>query len=220
MNASVSLMRRADVPSGLRHVFRYPRTRAVVAAVVAVCAACALAVLRWPSPVLAYYLAAILLLGVVILQTLVLARFRSSNWLVQAGDSGLYVQLRSYLNHRFPADDPTVVLIPYSMIRSARLARGTRTIPDSDSPRGVTTQPVRLVELELAGDTAPLAQALTDEQARCGPDWRERGGRSTRYQHHPVRLVSPTTLQMEWEVVPDRQALLNILRPLTDATRP
>jgi hypothetical protein len=201
-------MRLADVPSGLRHVFRYPRTRAVVAAVVAVCAACTLAVLRWPSPVLAYYLAAVFLLGVVILQTLVLARFRSSNWLVQAGDSGLYVQIRSYLNHRFPADDPTVVLIPYPMIRSARLAHGTRTIPDSDSPRGVTTQSVRLVELELAGDTAPLARALVDEQARCGPDWRQRGGRSARYQHHPVRLVSPTTLEMEWEVVPDREALL------------
>jgi len=201
-------MRLADVPSGLRHVFRYPRTRAVVAAAVAVCAACALAVLRWPSPVLAYYLAAVLLLGVVILQTMVFARFRSSNWLVQAGDSGLYVQLRSYLNHRFPADDPTVVLIPYPMIRSARLAFGTRTIPDSDSPRGVTIQSVPLVELELAGDTAPLARALIDEQSRCGPDWRQRGGRSTRYQHNPVRLVSPTTLQMEWEVVPNRETLL------------
>ena len=207
------LLRLADVPSGLRHIFRYPRTRALVAAGVAVCSACTLAVLRWPSPVMAYYLAAVLLLGVVILQTLVLARFRSSNWLVQAGDRGLYVQLRSYLNHRFPSDDPSVVLIPFPVIRSARLARGTRTIPDSDSRRGVTTQSVRLVELELAGDTALLAQALMDEQARCGPDWRQRGGRSTRYEHHPVRMVSPTTMQLEWEVVPGRETLLDILRP-------
>ncbi len=177
----------------------------------AVGVAIALIALRWPSPVVAYYLAGVLLLGVVILQTLVLARFRSSNWLVQAGHEGLYVQLRSYLNHRFPAGDPTVAFIPYQMIRSARLARGTRTIPDADSRTGVTTKPIRLVQLELVGDTAPLAQALTDERARCGPDWRERGGRSTRYQHHPVRMVSPATLQLEWEVVPDAETLLAIL---------
>ena len=125
----------------------------------------------------------------------------------------MHVQVRSYLNHRFSGDDPTVVFIPYQAIRSARLARGTRTIPDSDSPSGLTTQPLRLLELELAGDTALLARALTAERARCGPEWRQHGGRSGRYQHQPVRLVSPTTLQLEWEVVPSRETLLELLRP-------
>jgi hypothetical protein len=213
VSSSVRLLRLANVPAARREIFRYSRARALGVAVAAVCTASALAVLRWPNPALAFYLAGVLLLGVVILHAFVLARFRSSNWLVQADDTGLYVQFRSYLNYRFPGETPTVAFIPYEMIRSARLARGTRTIPDGDSPSGVTTKPVRLVELELTGDTAPLTQALADEQARCGPQWRQRGGRSTRYQHHPVRMFSPTTLQLEWEVVPDPEALLDILRP-------
>ena len=93
-------------------------------------------VFRWPGPVVAYYVAGVALVSVVTLQTFVLARFRSSNWLLQAGDAGLHVQFRSYLNHRFPADHRTVVFIPYQLIRSARLARETRTIPDSDSRAG------------------------------------------------------------------------------------
>jgi len=209
----VRLLRLADVPEARRQVFRYSRARALAAAVAIVCAAVALIALRWPHPAVAYYIAGVLLLTVVILQTYVLARFRSSNWLVQEDDAGLYVQFRSYLNYRFPADDATVAFIPYQLIRSARLASGTRMVPDSDSRSGLTTQRTRLVELELTGDTAPLAQALAEEQARCGPQWRQHGGRPTRYHHHPVRLVSPTTLQLEWTVVPGRETLLALLRP-------
>ena len=123
------------------------------------------------------------------------------------------MQFRSYLNYRFPADHATVVFIPYHVIRSARLASGTRMVPDSDSRSGLTSQRTRLVELELTEDTAPLAQALAEEQARCGPQWRQHGGRPTRYHHHPVRLVSPTTVQLEWAVVPSRETLLELLRP-------
>ena len=82
---------------------------------------------------LASYVAGVLLLTVVVLQTYVLARFRSSNWLLQAGDTGLHVQFRSYLNHRFAAVDPTVVFIPYRLIGPsawhARLERFRIAIP-------------------------------------------------------------------------------------------
>jgi hypothetical protein len=204
-------LRLADVPGTRQQVFRYSRARALIVAVIAACAGAVMVVLGWPSLALAYYLAGIILLGLVILHNFVRARFRSSNWLVQAGDDGLFVQFRSYLNYRFPKDAATVVFIPYREIRAARLALGSRTVPDSDARGGLTTQPLRLVELELAGDTAPLAQALADERARSASDWRRHGASTTRYQHHPVRMVSPTTLQMEWEVVPDREELLEIL---------
>jgi hypothetical protein len=213
VSADLRVLRLADTPAARGQIFRYPRGRAIGAAAAIVCAAVALAVLRWPNPVLASYVAGVLVLSLMILQTFVLARFRSSNWLVQANETGLHVRFRSYLNHRFAADDPTVVFIPYRAIRSARLVRGTRTIPDSDSPSGLTTKPARLVELELSGDVTPLAQALAAERARCGPDWRQHGGRSARYQHHPVRLLSPATLQLEWEVAPSRETLLDLLRP-------
>jgi hypothetical protein len=175
-----------------------------------------LVLLGWHQrSVVPYYLAGVLLVGLVILQTFVLARFRPSNWLVQVNEEGLFVQFRSYLNYRFPSDDSTVVFIPYQEILSARLALGRRTIPDGDSPGGMTEQRLRLVELELTGDSAPLAKALADEFARCGPE-RRHGGWSAgpaRYHHHPVRMVSPSTLQLEWGVVPRREVLLDILRP-------
>jgi hypothetical protein len=209
----MKLLRLADVPEAQGQIFRYPRGRALAVVTATACACVALVVFRWPNPAVAYYVSGVSAVTVALLQTLVLARFRSSNWLLQAGDTGLHVQFRSYLNHRFRADDPTVVFIPYQLIRSARLASETRAIADSDSPSGLTTRTVHLVELELIGDVSPLAQALAAERARCGPRWREHGGTPTRYHHHPVRMLSPTTLLLEWEVVPDRERLLDLLRP-------
>ena len=210
-------LRLADVPAAARdRVFRSSPARALFAAVAAICGSGVLVLLGWHQrSVVPYYLAGVLLLGLVILQTFVLARFRPSNWLVQVNDEGLFVQFRSYLNYRFPSDDLTVVFIPYQEILSARPLLGPRTIPDSDSRTGMTEQRLRLVELELTGDSAPLVKALTNEFGRCDPE-RSHGGwsaRPARYHHHPVRMVSPTTLQLEWDVVPRREVLLDVLRP-------
>jgi hypothetical protein len=154
------------------------------------------------------------------MRRLVLARFRASNWLLRTSDAGLFVQFRSYLNYHFPREDPTVVFIPYHEIRSARLVRERREIPDTDSRSGQSTsvQFRRFVELELAGDSAPLARALRAESEKLAP--KEARGYRSIYRHSPVRLISPTRLQLEWGVVPSARVLVNALRRYTEIAAP
>jgi hypothetical protein len=159
----------------------------------------------------------VLLLGLIVMHKFVLARFRPSNWLVRMSDAGLFLQFRSYLNHHFPEEDLTVVFIPYREIRSARLVRESRDIPyrDLESPRVERTseQRRRLVEFELAGDLAPLTQALADESAKHPPN-------ATLYRHYPVRIASPPFVQVEWNVVPNPKVLLEALRRYTNIATP
>jgi membrane protein YdbS with pleckstrin-like domain len=116
-------MRLADVPLDPRdRVFRYSKLRALLGATMV--AAICLAVLlvgwfksAWP----AYFIAAVLSLCVLMLQKLVTARFRPSNWLLRMTDHGLFIKFRFYLNHHFDVQDLTVVFLPYSEIRTARL---------------------------------------------------------------------------------------------------
>ena len=65
-------------------------------------------------------------------QRLIFGRFRSSNWLLRMTDHGLYVKFRSYLNHHFAAEDLTVVFLPYSEMRSARMVKERQELPDRD----------------------------------------------------------------------------------------
>jgi hypothetical protein len=205
------LLRLADVPTYERdRVFRYSAARALFATCAVIVVSGGLFVLGWyERSVLAYYVGAVLLLGLLILRRFVVARFRSSNWLVRMGDAGVFVQFRSYLNYRFPVDDPTVVLFRDGDIRSARVVNARRDIPQPDDPPAqvdrVTRVSQRLVEFELAVDAAPLTAALADESAR-------RASTGATYRHHPVRMTSPTTLELEWGVVPRAEVLLDGLR--------
>jgi hypothetical protein len=211
------LLRLDEVPiAAEQQVFRYSPVRALSAGLIGICAAGGFAWLGWLRRAgVAYYLAAVILAAVVVLQTFVRARFLPSNWLVRAGDEGLFVQFRSYLNYRFPAGDATVVFIPYREVRSARLVHERRDIPDRSSPAAqvdrISEHRRRLVEIELAAETGELARALAAEAAWCGPEARQHGITITRYKHYPMRLVSPETLQLEWNVVPRPEQFLALL---------
>ncbi|PYV19417.1 MAG: hypothetical protein DMG07_01970 [Acidobacteria bacterium] len=216
-------MRLAEVPTTERdRVFRYSRARAlalVCALIVIGSGAVRLGLQRraW----LPFYVAGMLILVLVVAQRLILARFRTTNWLARAGDTGLFIQFRSYLNYGFPAEAPTVVFIPYEEIRRARRVRKRRRVP-AMGDRDESSEQVRtVVELELAGDTAPLAQALAAELATPAPkEARWYGSTSTRYKHHPVRLKSPACLEVEWGVVPNARAFLDGLRRYTEIEPP
>lgn len=215
----MKLVRLADVPHGrLDHVFRNSRAAAVVAAASAIVVSGVLigVGLRTGSG-LAYYLAGALLLGLLVLRRLVLARFRPSNWLVRMTGEGLFIQFRSYLNHRLGANDQTVVFIPYREIRSARKVREHLEVPyrDLDQPLSERTSEVRrtLVEFELTGDCGPLADALSKEHAR-------RPARGALYKHYPVRLTVPPVLQVEWRVVPGVDDFLEAMRPHVIVAQP
>lgn len=152
---------------------------------------------------------------------IVTARFRPSNWLVRMCETGLYVQYRSYLNYQLPDDESSVVFLSYGEIASAWLVRERVKTPDPTGNGGTRTQTLRYVELELSGDTAPLAQALQSEQAEQAP-LKERwyGKTSTLYHDYPVSMAAPPFLRIRWEVVPTAQKFLDALRPYTPIVEP
>jgi len=211
-------MRLGDVPKSEQdRVFRYSTARAASFSLVAFLAVTAL---LWfglgRRSGFAVYLAAAIVVGMIVMRRFILARFQPSNWLVRMGDGGLFIQFRSYLNHHFPPDDLTVVFIPYSAVRSARRVTERREMPyrDPDWYRAVrvTRQTRRLVEFELADDSS-LAKALEDEIARKPPSERHRYGSSgTKYNHAPVWLVGPGLLDVEWGVAPGAHSFLEALR--------
>lgn len=215
------LLRLSDVdPSRLDRVFYYSRVRALVFAFVALGAGAALLVpaasAHWNA---GYYLAAVILLSVLLLKRFVTARFRPSNWLVRMNDTGLFIQFRSYLNYHLPAEDLTVVFLSYHEIPSARLVRERARV--SDSRGGTATQIRRYIELELAEDIQPFAKALQAEMVEKAPsEKRWYGSSSTLYEDHPVRMSSPPFLQLRWQVVPRAQKFLDALRPYTTIADP
>jgi hypothetical protein len=212
-------MSEVNVTAGDR-VFYYSRIRAVLLVIAVLCASGAFAVSASRSrSVLAYYVAGLLLFGLVLMRRYVTVRFRPSNWLIRMTDLGLFIQFRSYLNCHLPAEDLTVVFVPYDGIRSARLVRERNKVPDTDG--GTAVQTLRFVELELAGDPAPLAQALATELARPAPgEKRWYGSTSTLYKHYPVRMPYPPFLQVQWSIVPGPAAALEALRPYATIADP
>jgi hypothetical protein len=208
----VRLLRVADVPASERDLlFLHSRARALIAAGALVAVSVVSTVLGWQRhALLLYYIAAVLLGALVVFHGLVTARFRPTNWLVRASDDGLYIKFRSYLNSRFPTDQLTVVFIPYAAIRSARLVRERREVPDHESSRradSVTIQRGTTVVLEFSGDVTPVTQAIEEETRRV----LGRKGPGTRYRHTPVRMSSGNTLELDWTVVPRASALLALL---------
>ena len=146
----------------------------------------------------------------------VTARFHPSNWLVRMSETGIYVQYRSYLNYEMPADDPSVFFLSFGEIVSARLIKERVETPDP-SRGGTQTQFLRHVELELSGNTAPLADALNNERGEQAP-MKKRwygGSSSTLYRDYPVNMTAPTFIRIHWDVVPGAYAFLEALAPYT-----
>ena len=204
-------------------VFRYSPTRMALLFLGVVCMGIALLLVDWQGRsrsvhYIAYYIDGVLLLGLVLMRRFLLARFRPSNWLVRMRHDGLLIQFRSYLNYSLPAEDVTVVSIPYQNIRSARSVRERSTIQGED---GTTEQTRRLVEFELVGDLTPLSKALAAELARPAPKQKTwYGNTSTLYRHYPVRMVSSPFLQVEWSAVPGAAGFLDALRSYTTIAPP
>ena len=166
----MQLLRLAELPLNQRdQVFYYSRVRAVAGAVIlAAIATAALIFGRQTGAWLAYYVAAVAVICLLLFQKLVTARFRPSNWLVRMTDHGLFIKFRSYLNHHFSEQDTTVVFVRYSEMRSARLHKERQEHPDRDDRyrSATTTRTRRLLELELADNSTQFAGALGKERAR------------------------------------------------------
>lgn len=206
----MQLMRLSEVPirQGDR-VFRHSPERAVFAVGCVGIAIAGLLVLGWQrGSGLAYYLAGVLLVGMLVMRRFVSARFRPSNWLLRMGGEGVFLQFRSYLNCHFPESDHTVVFIPYREIRAIRRVDERSEIPYRDLDRPFVERSTErrrcLVEFELSGDTSLFAKALDDERARRPPG-------ATLYRDYPARFSSPGCVRVEWNVAPGAQAFLDAM---------
>jgi hypothetical protein len=212
------LLRLQDVEIGLNdRVFRHARLQALIVWLAGFAATTALFFHaytgKWPP---GYIFGSFLLLFVLLTLRMVTARFHPSNWLVRMNETGIYVQYRSYLNYQLPTDDPSVVFVSLGEIASARLVKERVATPDPAKPGGTQTQYLRYVELELSGETAPLAEALQAERAEQAPlEKRWYGTSSTLYRDYPLTMTAPTFLRIRWDVVPGAHKFLNALRPYT-----
>ena len=212
------LLRLQDVEIGSNdRVFRHARLRALIVWLAGLAATTALFfkayVGKWPP---GYLFGAFLLLFVLLTRRFVTARFHPSNWLVRMNDMGIYVQYRSYLNYGLPGNDPSVLFLSLGEIASARLVKERVETPDPAKPGATQTQYLRYVDLELSGDTAPLADALQAERGEDAPlekHWY--GTSSTLYRDYPVTMTAPNMLRVHWDVVPSAHKFLDALQPYT-----
>lgn len=209
-------LREVEIDSDDR-VFRHGRLWASVIWLAGAAAAAALLIYaytaKWPP---GYIFGAPLLIFMLLTRRMVAARFHRSNWLARMNMTGIYVQYRSYLNYRFPAEEPSVVLLPFGEIVSARLIKERVETPDPARPGITQTQYLRHIEVEVSCDTEPLEQALQKERAEPAPVERHwYGTSSTVYRDYPVRVSEPKFVRIRWDVVPGARKFLELMRPNT-----
>ena len=204
----------AEVPISERdQVFSYSRAHALWAISLTAAGAGALSYLAWlKQPEVGYFIFAVVFIFIFLFRKLLIARFHPANWLVRLSDDGLFIKFRSYLNNHFPEHELIVVFIAHAEIRSARYVVEKQQVPDRDGNKrpATSTKTNKLVELELAGNTKPLRDALQRER-RYAMERKAQLTVSTRYQHLPVRLPTGDKLQIEWAVVPSAATFLNAL---------
>jgi len=88
-------------------------------------------------------------------------------------------------------------------------------------PSATQTQFLRYIELELSGDTLPLANALYAAQSEKAPlEKRGYGSSSTLYRDYPLTMPTPPFLRIRWDVVPRATKFLDYLHPYTKIADP
>ncbi len=143
--------------------------------------------------VVLYGIAAMIGLPMALMAWMALGSFRAtqrpSNWVLQAGDDGLYVKFRSPFNHHLPPDDPVVLFIPRLAVGWLRAHRRKSWWLGSKPGREYATRDTFL-EIKLKRrDTADLARRLAEErQRRVG--WTA--------GHAPLRVLGEDLLRVEW----------------------
>ena len=209
------LLRPQDVEIGPNdRIFRHARLPALMLWLAGVAAVTAVLFRAYTQKwVPGYILGTFSMLFLLLTVRFIAARFHPSNWLVRMNATGIYVQYRSYLNYQLSDENPSVVFFPFGDIASARLVKERVETTDSMTS-GTQTQFLRYVEFELAGDTAPLADALNKERGERGPAEKHwYGTSSTLYRDYPVAMSAPAFVRIRWNVTPPAHNFLEALRP-------
>ena len=127
-----------------------------------------------------------------------LARFRSTNWILWLQPDGLWINLRSYQNHHLD-DAPVVAFLEYREIASAGLQIQSFSTP-ATSGRGTRTWKVQSLHLRLKhAETQPMRDALAAER-KAPPATRNCLGVkvSSRATHFAVTLPADDLIRIAW----------------------
>lgn len=123
---------------------------------------------------------------------------RSSGWTLKDAPDGLYLNLRSYLNHHLPGDDPTVLHLAADDILLIVPVYQNVQIPLRDGGVMRTTLAHLDVHLRRPAD-ASLGDTLRSERTR---DRRGEPGRRRLSHDYPVRLAAPDRVRVAWRIRP------------------
>lgn len=130
---------------------------------------------------------------------------RTTNWRLRATPDGLFVKIRSFLNHALPAEDPVVLFVPRR--RVAWLRRHDQRMVTSGTSKNSMTVKRGCLEIKVDGTLDALDRAIALERQRWIPT---RMGRK-RHGHYPVSVVPGGIVRIDWHG-PD-----TALRPKLDA---
>ena len=127
----------------------------------------------------------------------VLKSWRNSNWLMRIAPDGLWINLRSYLNHELPPGR-TVIHLPYDEIDDVCEHVWKRAEQSSD---GTTMWTDRYLDIRLVVPVAEELRAELAEELRRHVTCSHLGGlvkSRSRNGHAPVTISSDDTIRLAW----------------------
>jgi ribosomal protein L7/L12 len=126
-----------------------------------------------------------------------------SAWNLAISSKVIYIKFRSFFNSHFPEDDPQVIKLPFSEIKSVRATKHelkyktTKKIKNGPTRTGSVTKYQTFLDITVKEtDLTPLVKQLDYESnLKCSKNG---SGGQSRFHHFPVRVVMPNTIRLEW----------------------
>jgi hypothetical protein len=139
-----------------------------------------------------------------------------TNWLLAVGPDRMMIKFRSYLNPQLPADDPQVILLPFSEVEAAQITKQKITCEAARS-EGPTTEHHTYLDLLIRGqDLQPLRESLKYERTAKVTKDRIICKTSTKAVHYPVSVPDDRTIRIQWRcpsshIVPGVRKVVDVL---------
>lgn len=132
------------------------------------------------------------------------AAFKTTNWTLRAGSSGLYIKLRSYTDYRLPVDDPVILHVPRRSVRRLQLheekARYVGPAREHAPADDDAMADQRYLEIEIdivTDDLHRVDEQLRHERARYGPTMIK--GVTARAKGAAVSVRGSGVLRLDWK---------------------
>ena len=191
-----------DLPNNVKLVCRQSWLTALTGILVCFSLLVGLPVALWSTGALPSWLGIVILFIAAMVTPLfahtLLATLRSSNWTLAIAPDGLWINLRSYQNYRFPRGE-TVVHIPFGELASVSRHVAKRSTWSGDGPMSWTETSLNLWLLSTASDR--LKTAIAKERGRR-TNQKFLGGLITtsgRANHVPVLAPRDNLVRVAWK---------------------